>query len=212
MPALLEPADLLKRLLENLGEVVFVLLFVGLPILRGVFEARRRRERDRAQGGSPPARTGPPPGRPDADLEREGRERWERLLRGETPEPEAAPAPPDAAPQRAPAAPMRPALDPSPGLDPSLPPYLDEEAAAESVVSEAVEAASRWTRAGLEGVPLPSIQSEGTAPSTADERRARPIAVGFDLRQAVLASEILGPPLALRREAVGASTPPGLMP
>jgi hypothetical protein len=202
-----------------------VLVFVALPILRGITEARKRK---RAAGGSAPAAPRPSAADEAREAERTGREAWEELLRGEAPEreAEAMPVPPSAQrppprPPTHPAPPREAAPAPAePQFEPMLPdvfaPAYDEERLAEEAARARLAAAQELSleRASAEEVSLehapPAPLVEAPSLEVDDGEAAVRAAWTFDLRRAVIASEVLGAPLALRAPGAGASLPPGL--
>jgi hypothetical protein len=155
----LDAGDLLRRLIANIEEVVLVLVFVALPILRGIFEARRRKQ---AAPGRAPAAPRPPAADEAREAERAGRELWEDLLRGDVPEPsepepEPAPPPIPARPAPPPAArEVAPPLvqPPEPAVAEVFMPAYDEEQVAEEVARERLAAAQEVS---LERVPPPPL-------------------------------------------------------
>lgn len=217
----------------DLGELIFVAVFLGLPLLRGIMEAKKRKAAGQGTAGR---RAHGAPRRPGGGAapgdEGSGRDLWERMLRGELPEPgPVAPRDvPDAALEQwevatqvapAPAPPIRPveSVDPYPREPRTVPRVEDEELVAEALARENAELAQRWGEAALTPARpaldvVPDAPAEDPAPYDAFASAPRDLAwgdfAGFDLRRAVLASEILGPPVALRRPYSGASTPPGL--
>lgn len=203
----------------DLREILILIVFVGIPVLRGIMEATKKKDK------APAAPRRPAPGDPDYEArdrdaqEQSGREMWERLLRGEVEEagPPRRAEPPTQAPPRTPAPPIPdeswgPA---SPVLTRQAPPPVpDEEQLAEQLANENAALASRWGEEALTPVRLRSLEDGFDEPQeTVSETEIRSPQAGaprrFDLRQAVLASEILGPPVSLRSSA-GGSTPPGL--
>jgi hypothetical protein len=224
---------------EILEAAIFLIVFLGIPILRKLAQrgeqkagqARRRAPR------APPARDPAAEQARRAEELRRGRDLFETLRRGSGApgaEPTAAPA----EPQRPPAIPwLEPAETPPrepEGAPPESapagslagmesPPALDEESAARAAAERARELARAWEaegraveeRAGAEGAGLglelavaadfgTEIGAEAAEPPGAAGGRR------FELSAAVLAAEILGPPLALRDGLVGPSSPPGL--
>jgi hypothetical protein len=213
----LDAGDLLRRLFANLEQVLLVLVFIALPILRGIFEARKRKQ---AAGGRAPAAPRPSTADEAREAERTGRELWEELLRGEAreaPEPEPEPAPPPATAARPPPTPREAALPAEPQFEPVLAdvfaPAYDEERLAEEVARERLAAAEEIS---LERAPPPplvesaALEVESAALEVEGEEPGARRAAWLDLRRAVIASEVLGAPLALRPAGAGASLPPGL--
>lgn len=196
----------------DLGELLFVVFFVGLPLLRGLMEAAKKKARggalepDRARPRSSPRPVPPPGSSPEPEDGVDGRELWERLLRGELPGTETPPPVVVAAP--------REVVPPVPVVTVEPMEIADEEQLAEALARERAELAQRWGEAALEpiGAGAPDAAPELAAFAPATEPELAPLRFDrFDLRRAVLASEILGPPVSLRRDAAGGSTPPGLL-
>jgi len=203
----------------DIAEVVFVLLFVGLPLLRSILG----RNKD-AAGQAKPARPRGPrsTGKPVSNEEHAGRDMWERMLRGELPEPEddepddmTVPPLPEPVPEVATVF-----VDPPPRRAPvPLPSLLDEERVAEALAYENAQLANRWGEAAQVPVRLRTLdraETLGLGPSeevAIDGAYAIDQGVtrgAYDLRAAIIASEVLGAPVSLRRDGIGGSTPPGL--
>ena len=201
-------AQLAQTALDEFGELIFLVVFVlftlGGRLLRWLAEKAAGQTR-------PPA---DPVTRPVAREDDPGAELWRRLMEGEEPrastgtedEPTTAPEPASPAPMPPGAAPMpRPAPvpefervaaevlpEPLPGLTPALPSIAAAEDRLESGLSEltpaelpSIRPAFEPLRAGPGGAPRPEPHERPGLPAGA-------------LRSAILWSEILSPPLALR--------------
>jgi hypothetical protein len=195
----------------DLGELIFVLFFVALPILRTIMG----RNKQDASGQKKPTQSGAPtrPAPTGAPDETAGRDLWERMLRGEVPEPEAETSvPPLPQPVRDVATEVvETPWEPASVFPPPLP---DEESIAEALVRENAAIADRWGEEAQVPVRLRELdssfggdQTESDAAYATDRRGTGSV---YDLRAAIIASEVLGAPVSLRRNGVGSSTPPGL--
>jgi hypothetical protein len=208
----------MDSLLRHLDELIFLLIFVGLPILQRVFQAlgkkrgealARGRERRRAEGPQEASRPGR--GRPTS-AESEGTDLWRELLRGmaegeaeaEERPVERAPAPRVARPAPSPATPAEPALAGSfqkleAGL--AAAPTEDELERPGSLRREPLATLVDFdVHAADEAlVELRGLGSDDHKPSQAPPRPTRRRA---DARRswgrAIVLSEVLRPPLALR--------------
>jgi hypothetical protein len=193
-----------------------VVLFLLIPIARGVMEARRKQaERESQKRASHP--TGEPAERTS------GKQLWEQLLRGEAPPespwppPQAPPKPRRAATAAAPA-PKRPAHPPPRPSPPARPAPRAAPAASASLEAPSREhaqaAAAQWNAPeGLEQVhraPVGTVAPAslarqptmaslgGVAMAAAELRRPGELARAAEWRRAVVFAELLAPPLALR--------------
>lgn len=204
----------------DLGSLIVFLLFVLLPVLKGLGEARQRKDEVLRK---PPVRgSGREPRRGG------GLDRWEQLLRGEVPEEprpaeRAAPAAPPARPRRRRAAAKVEPLRGRPSAFEGIPERAPDAQRASDVPLATFEA-PRWSTTdevsenALEVTGPPDTSSErfdrgaasGAALASLEERL--PAATGAvetgspafgrltvaDWRRAVVLREVLGSPVALR--------------
>jgi hypothetical protein len=208
--------------IENLLETVVVLLFFAVPILRSILSGKNKKKEDERK-----PRPRPQPARrrePEGDS---GLEMWERLLRGEIELEERPAAPPPLpppprpahkrTPKRAPA--QAPPLESAPAgpLVASVPlpsgkPLVGELGPQMSTVSEdEIEArgedvsppqplAALATGLAAEDLALSQITSEAALEGAPSATPADTLGLEHDWRRAVVLSEVLGTPLALRRD------------
>lgn len=207
-------------------DLLVLLVFFFLPVLgralRGLQERAEKeaREKEVRRGGSRPAPrqrplAGADPGGAE-DLERRGAEVWRRLLEGidpegaqrapvPAPEPvprEVAPPRPERTPPAAPA-PLPMAAAPAPA------PVAAAPAAEPAAVALAPLADAALGLEGvLEGTLADALEPEADAPVDAALPPARRLGARGELWRAVLWSEILAPPLALREPESGPRTTP----
>jgi len=194
--------------LENLFQVAVVVLFFIAPAIKGILQSQKKRV-----GVRGPA---------DEKRERRAREQWERLLRGQLPEPaEPEPSKPQPARtvapqmQREAPKPLTKASRPEPVLAP-----VESVAPAEPLAPAAPVRRRHAPASATAGVApllaeLPSAApakpaAAGAALALRDRPRSRygvrlpapglPRG-GTSWRRAVVLSEVLGLPLALRRDA-----------
>jgi hypothetical protein len=206
----------LRELLEKAIQVLVVFFLFGLPVLRGLLEsARKARERRAGEGGGARAER--------EAAEAEARRRWEERLRGEGAGAPAAPAaPPPAPPSRVPLPAEPPPPPPLVVIDslPGDPSRRLEDAAGDEELSAREELdrrlfeerrrredfvrlereAAATRRVGVEPEYVPAFELEVARPVEEAREPAvrRPALAGSGLRAAVIASEVLGRPLALR--------------
>lgn len=199
-------------------KILALFFFIGVPILRSIREARKQEAEKRKAKEAAPTAT------PSAELdeERDGRKTWEELLRGEAVEVAPPPPPPPipVAESRIPKAvplfdleQLAPKMASDENLE--LERRSDEEGAAEADIDRrerealrAQEEVARVQRAegsGLRTAVAPEYRagidlgaSADPAPVVVRKRRWR---TRGDVRAAFVASEVLGAPLASRRES-----------
>ncbi|HVS18169.1 MAG TPA: hypothetical protein VMT18_06185 [Planctomycetota bacterium] len=198
-----------------LFQIVAVFVFFVLPVIRSITESRKRSAK-----GPRPAK----PARPPA--EQDGRELWREMLEGRRPQ-ASKPARPSAPAARRPHAPVaRPAPQPdvrraadAPMPAPARPPA---EAAQTPLEHAPLTGAARLPKS------VPALSSFDLDPATLDDEMdlrwgaspgaavpdiarapaATALLAGMDWRRAVVLSEVLAPPLALRGPAAAWPGPP----
>ena len=204
-----------SREIDLLIRAGVVVLFLVIPIVRGVMEARRKQAERESQ-----KRKGLEPERAERAS---GKDLWEQLLRGEpAPEssrpPQQAPPKPQRVAQAAPSAPKRPARPPlsaapapraTPRVAPAAPVSLEapsrelaQAAAAQWNAPGGVERAhrsplGRVAPAGL-GREVSLASLGGIAAAAGELRLPSELARAAEWRRAVVFAELLSPPLALR--------------
>lgn len=256
MLALLQQRPQLPDWVSTLMQFAVVVIFLILPVLKSKLERKRR------SGQSKPTE---PTQQRRAQLEREGKDMWRELLRGERtappPRPPAAPParpaarPPLAKPiaARSTSAEVDPDLErPLQRIDPEAAEALRElhrqrtaEAERRRALAAELERAQgerpvergraasqalggldvRVEASRLEPAVAPTVGADpGTlddeigrrwggaaAAQRASEARAALLSGGMDLRRAVLLSEVLAPPLALRGPSAAWPGPPSAL-
>lgn len=226
----------LKEFIEQGAKIVAIFVFLVLPVIRSIREARRQAAEKQAKGSAPQE------AEPEAPTELDGRQAWEALLRGETaeappPAPPPVPSPTSVGESRVPKpVPLfdlqqhAPKMASADNLE--LERRSDEEGVAEAEITrrerEAVLSEHEGGRLEREAEHFEEdfARRQRTAtsalsvePATADAAPAggaqlstaaafHPAAVRrkrwarrADVRAAFVASEVLGAPLALRRES-----------
>jgi hypothetical protein len=188
-----------------LFQLVAVFVFFVLPVLRSIVETRKKARE--AQGGRSPKP-------PRAPAQRSGRDLWRDLLEGRQ-EPPPAPPPAPARRPKAASAPIqpqvaRPPLESLESVPPALAPRVEDTRLEVSIAPRASElAAPELDPATLDDELVSRWQA-----AAATTLRAEPAPVlgallgGGDWRRAVLLSELLAPPLALRVPASAWPGPP----
>lgn len=191
-----------------LFQLVAVFVFFVLPVLRSIAETRKK-----ARAGQ--AARAPKAPRPPA--QRSGRDLWRDLLEGRVEPPAAPPSAPVRRPKAA-SAPIQPqvarppleSLESLESVPPALAPRVEDTRLEVSIAPRASElAAPELDPATLDDELVSRWQA-----AAATTLRAEPAPVlgahlgGGDWRRAVLLSELLAPPLALRGPASAWPGPP----
>ena len=214
---------------ENLIQIAIVVIFFVLPGLRSLFEVRKRR-------GQPPGSQPAKRARKAREAATQGRDLWREILGGGTgeapprppasglpprPKPEPVVRPSPAAPRPLEPRPMRIESAPLPALAPEAPPGKvagQTLGRLESGLGPAGGARLESTLRPREVEDPATLDDEmgerwGTSPEAALVTPGAPTTrLGpVDWRQAVLLSELLSPPLALRGSAFAWPGPPAAL-
>ncbi|MFN0243828.1 MAG: hypothetical protein ACKVWV_13145 [Planctomycetota bacterium] len=222
----------LQAFIEQGAKILAIFIFLVLPVIRSIREARRQAAEKQARGSAPQA------SEPEETPELDGRKAWEELLRGETVEVAPPPVPPPIPQPRLVGESRVPKPVPLFDLEQHAPKMAsadnlelerrsDEEGVAQAEITrrerEAVVSEGEGARFEREAEQFEEdfARRQRTATSALNvepgttERTHLPTAAAFhpaavrrkrwarraEVRAAFVASEVLGAPLALRRES-----------